>query len=409
MHQSNIYMASGMMRELLFIGTRGFLTLVTIALLCGSSEAQDAFFNNFETGKSYFNPSLVGTTGSLSITAKHKRQWHILDPWFQTTYFAVEESLPCTFLDWGLSFLHDSEGTAGFTTREGAFNIAGTIPFTIGNHLQNVKIGFSPRYSQKSIDYDRLVFSDQLDPKYGPVNASGVSNPTSFIPPDNTGLSNSFFSPSLGITFVTVWNAKKRNVRKIITSLGASITHVLALSDDLGNIESVQRLTAEIPARYSFFAEAEIRPIIATDYFISLTPIVVYQHQARLNYWEMGASIGYNRDARFGLFLQYSPSNLDQISTNTLIGQLDLAIVRAEDHRVDLGINFSTGLTGFKNSRSNMMEVSLTYHFKKSVTCSLAGMESDPTTDTIECPGDKYAGMKRYQDLFYYSLTKWKK
>lgn len=384
-----------------------FFALVLISLSV-TGHAQDAFFNNFQTGKSYFNPSLVGTSGSLSLTAKHKRQWNIVDPWFTSTYIGLEESLPCTFLDWGLSILFDREGTAGFTTREGAFNIAGTIPFKIGHHIHNVKIGLSPRYSQKSIDYNSLVFSDQLDPKYGPTNSLGGVNPTSFIPPDNSGLSNTFFSPSVGISLVSVWNAGKRNAHKVVTSFGAAITHVLNLSESFGNIESVQRLSAQIPARYSLFAEAEFRPINDSEDLLTITPVIFYHRQASLEYLEFGASVGYNRNVQFGLYAQYSPNGANQTSTNRLIGQFDIGMLRLNSHRVDLGVNISTSLTGIQNARGNTMEVSFTYHFNKSVTCALAGKDSVPSIPNIVCPGDKFANMKRYQDLFYYSITNWK-
>ena len=343
---------------------------------------------------------MTGISGSTSFNAKHRRQWGIGDPLFESTYLSIEESVPCSFFDWGLSFLNDKEGSAGFKTTEFAASISGVIPFGNQSQIHNIRVGLSPRFTRKSIDLSLLTFSDQLDPKYGLVDQSGNLNPTSFVSP-NDGRSSAFFSPAVGISMISTWRADTH--RPITTSLGAAIYHVLALGDDFGGIESVLQLDrgAEVPARITAFFEAEFVALSGPTYFGTISPWLFYHKQSDLDYIELGTAFAYNRDLELGLYYHWTPSNDNLQSTNFYTVSADIAIVKTKDHRMDLGLSYSNSVTGLRNLFSDAFEVSFTYHFSKSYTCGALGLDGNSAVPSVSCPGAKFANMKRYEDLWY--------
>jgi len=374
------------------------LLFLSILLSWSPISSQDSFFQNFQSAKSYFNPSLVGLSGSTSINAKHRRQWGIGSSLFNSTYVSLEESLPCAFLDWGISGLKDVEGTAGFATTEMSASISGTIPFGNSNQVHNIRIGLSPRLSHKSIDLEALVFSDQLDPRFGAIN------PTSFNPNNADGRSLTFFSPAIGISMISTWMADTK--KPITSSIGAAIYHTLALGDNLGGVESILKIDggAAVPTRYTAFAEVEIITHSTNSFYTSVTPMVFYHQQASINYLEFGVSTAYNRDFSLGLYYHYSPKLDDRRSSNFYTIQADIAIIKTKNSRIDLGLGYSNTVTGLRNLLSDAFEVSFTYHFSKSFSCELMGFNGGNSSPSVRCPGAKFANMKRYEDLWYHSV-----
>jgi len=66
----------------------------------------------------------------------------------------------------GLQFTRDEELFAGFNTQQLGF----LFSYTIGGEHNNLHFGFKAGVVQQSIDWDKLIFSGQLDPVYGLVS-----------------------------------------------------------------------------------------------------------------------------------------------------------------------------------------------------------------------------------------------
>lgn len=198
------------MNRCLYLG----LMFVLPALLSG----QDPFFIHFYGNESAYNPALVGYKGSTSFSAKYKSQWAAgTVPAFRSTWVNFEESMPCNLLDYGLNLNYDEEGVGVFRTYDIGLKVAGTIPFDIGKSGNNIRLGLSLQRSVKTIDFTRLIFSDQLDPKFGLVDANGDPIPTGFVPPDESG-SHPFFTPSAGFAYRILFNTGKKDLLRYFSA-----------------------------------------------------------------------------------------------------------------------------------------------------------------------------------------------
>ena len=83
--------------------------------------------------------------------------------------------------------LSDTEGLAQLKTTSVGLSYAYTIPM----ESHNIHFGFEVDWIQKSVDWSKIIFSDQLDPVYGAIY------PTSAIPLFRPGLIIQIFKPVL--------------------------------------------------------------------------------------------------------------------------------------------------------------------------------------------------------------------
>jgi hypothetical protein len=149
--------------------------------------SQDRLYSNFLGNESAFNPSLSGFRGAFSISGRFVSQWQSpqLNA-YRTGLFKMEESLPCSIFDYDLHAEYNEEGSGIYKTMRLGGNIAGTAPFETGKStVHNIRFGIGLAWQFNAINFNQLVFSDQLDPKYGAFDAFGNLNQSSFIAPLN--------------------------------------------------------------------------------------------------------------------------------------------------------------------------------------------------------------------------------
>jgi|UPI0005854101 type IX secretion system PorP/SprF family membrane protein len=368
--------------------------------------AQDPFSTHFFNNQSDFNPALTGFRGALSVDLKLKTQWGgpAVAP-FQSGSINVEESLPCSILDYGLHFNFDEEGDGRFRTYDGGFRFAGTIPFETADQLHNIRLGGSLQWSYKTVDFSRLVFSDQLDPKYG--NIFG----TSFVPP-NVGASNVFFTPAVGFAYRGLFN--KRSSRATAVSVGLSLHNAYSLgADALGNEESILGIGTKIPPRFAAFAEAEFVPYASGRSYFSVRPLVLYQRQSRplfgeggsLRYVEMGSRFSLNRVLTAGVFYHFTGQHAEEgFNTNWLTFSLETGMLMGGNRskRIDLGFAYSNNFTGLSNAVGPIFEASISIHLRRSPSCELMGMPGTGAGQAMPCPTMRSTSRRKlYENIWY--------
>jgi len=365
--------------------------------------SQDPFFTHFYGNKSFFNPSLVGLVGSTSVGLKYKTQWkHNGNPAFRTLGVSFEESLPCSFFDYGLSATIDEEGISGFRTYDMGFKLAGTPTYQTGNSIHNLRIGFDFRWIWKSINFNTLVFSDQLDPKYGTVDVNGVPNTTAFIPPDDNQ-SNTAFAPGLGLTYKLLFN--KNSKKSPTLMLGGSYHNTLSIGQKgTGHEDSILGLGTKIPGRWNFFSELELILYSKRNAFISLKPIAFYQNQGSLDYLEIGTQIWLSRIISIGGY--YHNNSRPQASNNAewLSFRMETNAIGTKTNKVNLGFTYATNFKGLRNFVGPTFEFGIVWHFATSPACNLAG-QGDLVPygkDKVICPTTGIGARKKlYENIWF--------
>ena len=374
---------------------------------------QDPFFTHFHGAESLYNPAMAGVKGSRSITTKYKSQWgtSTIAP-FKTGLITYEESMPCLPFDYGLGFLFDQEGDGRLSTYDLSLKLAGgpSIAPKYGKSLTNFRFGLNFQFGSKQIDYSRLVFSDQLNPKYGTVDANGIANPTSFVPP-NDGKSLVYFAPAVGFMVQHITNT--RSTKASSFQFGGALLNAYSLGRPRdGNYDSVLRLNVNLPERYNAFVRFDFVPVSYKNrYYFSISPSFFYQKQDQLSYWESGVRIGFSRLVNAGLYYHSSFSQPSGANTKWMTFNLEMGeVLNDYNGRVDIGTSFSWNKSGLKNFASPTFELTLTYHWARSAICRNFGegySYPDNKQNKKDCPYWSFSNSRKriYENIWYKTLN----
>lgn len=139
---------------------------VLIGLLSLSDRlvAQDPEFTQFYANPLYLNPAFAGSLKCPRFVMNYRNQWPSLTGNFVTTSASYDQNVQTIQGGLGLLVMNDraAQGTLNTTTVSGMYSYAQNISrkFTIRAALQ-------ASYLQKSLDWSRLTFGDQIDPRKG--------------------------------------------------------------------------------------------------------------------------------------------------------------------------------------------------------------------------------------------------
>jgi len=372
-----------------------FIVLLTCIMV--SAYGQDPAYQDFIHSRFLFNPSLTGSYGSQSWKVRSKFQWNRDGGGgYKTASLLFEETMPCSILDIGAKVNYNEEGAGIYRTLEAGFLTSAFLPFSFSQFSDhNFRMGIDFSWGINSIDFSRLVWSDQLHPKYG------IIFPSSFIPP-NEGRSSWYFNPGFGVSLRSIWNKKKTNA--VMTNFGLALYRFYSIEDgEINQSVSILGLKSTNPYRISFFAESEFVPLYYGGKYVSVRPHILAQKQGPLYYLEAGMRLGYTRTAGVGACIHTVPGNTIG-QTPWLSVTTDFMIPIQNGKRLELNFTYSENLGGLKNLVGPQFEIGISYHFAKSGVCNLLGMEDDvPYNTEYVCPIMALTPGKRkmYENIWY--------
>lgn len=191
------------------------MPLLILCLMPFASRAQDPSFSQFYANRIYLNPAFAGIDGGVTLNAAARMQWIAVDKGFATYDFTIETQLPAVQVGLGLHLNKDVQGIANFSTTQAGLAFSYTIP----GKSNNVHFGMEGRLVQRGIDWDALVFSDELDKVYGQIY------PTSMQPLLDQVM---FGDLDFGIVWRNEGGIRFANTgsRKVRTHLGVSLHHL---------------------------------------------------------------------------------------------------------------------------------------------------------------------------------------
>ncbi len=136
------------------------LILFLILSLNLNSFGQDAQFTQFYANPLYLSPSFAGSTTGTRAVLNFRDQWPSIPGSFITYSASIDHFLPGYNSGIGLQIVRDQAGSGqlGLTT------IAGNYSYQIKvNRRWVIRPGLMLNYNIRSINFNRLVFSDQMD------------------------------------------------------------------------------------------------------------------------------------------------------------------------------------------------------------------------------------------------------
>lgn len=156
--------------------------LLITSLFTTMLSAQDPHFTQFYANPLYLNPAFAGTAVCPRFTLNYRNQWQSLPGNYNT--YSLGYDVQKANINGGL-------GLIAFADRQGGgiysnYSIGGMYSYNIASGPGlNFKAAIEVRAFQKTLDWDKLYFGDQIDAKYGFIYNTAEQKPgESKIVPD---------------------------------------------------------------------------------------------------------------------------------------------------------------------------------------------------------------------------------
>lgn len=301
-----------------------------------STHAQDHIFSQFFNAPIYLNPSLTGQfEGDIRMNVIYRNQWSGLSG--DLSYISASADLNISKFAGGvgLMFNRSSEGTAYLVKN----NAAATYSYSVGGDDFVASFGIQAGFTNRQIDWSKLVFGDQIDMRLGYIPGS-VS---SAQPPDvNNKL---FFDAAAGTNVVF------RNLMA-----GVAVHHINQPD------ESFSGTVAKLPMRIT--ANASFRIPLSYGYYNQdegayLIPSVVYYKQASSSSVSAGAQFKF-RGLNAGLWYRSASQGGPDAVVVSLIFDLLKGGRNGEKLRLGLSHDATTSKINYTNT-SGTTEAAIGY------------------------------------------------
>jgi len=314
-----------------------------------SQGPEDVNYSQFFSSPLYFNPAYTGINTGLRARFLFRDQWPALPIDFKSYYFSADigdRNLPGAG-GIGIMINSDSPGTALINTLQAALTIGVRVPIS---NFMVAQVGIKAGIMQRKINWDDLVFADQLDPRYGAVYQ------TSFIPPD----ANSRVVPDFAAGGILQFSNEPGN---IYGNLGFAVDHIFQ-----PDVSYLSTGDSKYPRKWVAHADA----IFAAGYggsssmygggnrdALLINPGIVYISQAKLNTLEVGLNL-----SKFNVYLgAWYKTTLTGETNNSMALLAGYNYMFMEDMGIKFIYSYDLQIAGIMQGTGGAHEISLVLTF----------------------------------------------
>ncbi len=215
-----------------------YKSIVVIRLACAvllftvsalEIKAQDPQFSQFYANPLYLAPSFAGLTEGSRLGANYRNQWPQLPGKFVTYTFSYDHWFDQYDSGAGILFMQDMAGSGNLRTTNVGVQYSYDFPLNPEWHMRP---GVHFFYTERAIDFDKLVFSDQITP--------GGQRPTTIEIPPLSRRGGVDFSFSAMAYSEQYW-------------FGFAVDHLLRPNHSLWEFDGDDDFNAFVPIKYSVF------------------------------------------------------------------------------------------------------------------------------------------------------------
>ena len=259
-----------------------------------SLSGQDPVFSQFYNAPIQSNPALVGLTNSGRVSVNYRNQWTGWPQAYSTYAASFDQYFDDMNSGFGMQILSDNagDGILKTTTMSGVYSY----------HLQlnkkwQARVGLEAGLIQTTLDWDKLIFEDQIVPQIINGSLGGTVIPSIEVRPEQ--LTNRVADFSVG----GLLYSDKYYV-------GIALKHLT--SPNNGFADNTQGGFAGLPSRFTIHGgmEIDLDGYNNEGFGSFIAPSILYTRQAGLS--QLNAGVLYNRENVFGgVWLRHDLSNVD--------------------------------------------------------------------------------------------------
>ncbi len=328
-----------------------------ILLVAVSAKAQDPVFSMFYMNKLYLNPAYAGMNRDLQLSAISRFQWTGVPSVTRTSFAAVDIACPKNRLGFALNFFDDVAGEGILRTTYGGFTLATHLPARFGRNFPNramrgrkyiISFGLKYQAGNKTIDWSKLVTSDQLDAVAGRIYPGAING--------LRATSGIIHDMSAGFVFRGELNRK-----------GSFFSAGLGMSHLNRPIESILGTQARIPIRYTahLYTNFRISKKFRNTIPIFLTLGGMHNAQQTLQSTTFGASFTMGANILVGVWFRNERFALLNRNTDAVLLNL---IYSTKNLSIGYSYDITTSTLGLTKSNGTH-EIGISYRFANTYLC----------------------------------------
>ncbi len=281
-------------------GTAHLLVLLTLLIGAYSeSRAQDPQYTQFYSNHPLLNPALTGAASGPRVSMNYRAQWVAIPGSFRQTAISYDQPINSSAHGVGGTIHSDRAGEGNLSKIFVNLNYSFNIQFGKRGHEQNIRLGLGGGIEQANIEFNKLRFGDQIDPREGFINATTEASPDARINPD--------------VNFGAVYYNRHAWV-------GLSVHHLTEPTQSL--LGQPRSATNVLPRRYTFVGGFNIPIGPPNDpESVSVSPALIFMNQRNFNQLSIGTY--FNLDPIvFGVWWRsnYNNYNGDFASSDMIAG-----------------------------------------------------------------------------------------
>ena len=300
---------------------------------------QDPVFSQYFNAPLVMNPAIAGVRNEANIFLNYRNQWGGLPNAYETYAVSYDQFFEDINSGFGALLLSDNAGNGILRTTKLAAIYSYRLQVSDDHYIKG---GFEVGVVQSRMDWDKLVFLDQLDPTFGPVTPGGTPLPTTELIPDR----NAVFYADIGMGLM-YYNP--------LFYAGISLKHIN--TPDQSFLEENTNLYPGLPVRYTAQLGGEFLLFDGSGavWPVYISPSAIWVSQGDLKQLNAGAFVHFGNFGLGGWF-RTAFQNPDAVigAASFRIGRFKLTYsfdytvsaleLSGGTHELGIGINFDYGV-----------------------------------------------------------------
>jgi type IX secretion system PorP/SprF family membrane protein len=326
--------------------------ILVFAIAFSQLKAQDPTFSQFYNNPIYYNPGYIGLNAGMRARFNYRDQWTGLPVDFKTYNFSLDMAERAIPGSGGLGLLVSSDraGTGMIKSNNVGIGTAARIPLYDNMVAQ---MGFMVSYAQKSVNWDELVFTDQLHARYGNIYQSAFESPAT----------NRVSYPDFSVGGVYRFVETGSRYSNIQGTLGAAVHHVFTPNESfLGLSSPLPRklvITGDLVLEMQQGRSSSYRSYRKSSGF-KFNPGFQYEKQAQFSTYTLGLNI-LKSSIYFGAWFRNQDFNFFQ--AKDAIFQVGVNAPWSKDSRMKIMYTFDYLITDLRTAGRASHEISLVFEF----------------------------------------------
>lgn len=316
-----------------------------------SGRSQDPMYSQFTHIPIYYNPAYTGISEGLRIRTNYRKQWPNLPGDYRSYNFNMDIATRGITGAGGVGLMFDKHiAGAGYYER-----VKVGIPLSVRIPLfENliVQMGGMASFVQKSIDWSKLVFVDQLDPRFGNIYT------TSFTTPGNSKIT--YPDVDMGLAFR--WVGYGYGGKEYVATAGVAVHHLFTPNESF--YESVE---APLPRKLVITADVIIQNQTNTRRYnkrntnkdFKFNPGFIFESQQAFKSLSIGLN-AYKSNVYLGFW--YRNESFDFAVSNSAIIMAGISASVNDDTRVKILYSYDMMLTkSYSRAAGGTHEISIIF------------------------------------------------